>query len=275
MLSLNLKQKLIKIAKEDIGKIDATSFLIKGKTTKASIIAGESCVIGGIEEAVFLFNHFGVKTLKKKKDSSIIKKGQSVLIVFGNNKKILGVERTVLNILGRMSGVATLCSKATKIAKRKSKIFLTRKTMPGFNDFDKRACVYGGVYPHRINLSESILIKENHLKFETISNLIKKAKQKKKKLKVKEIEIEVENQKEALIAVKNSPDVIMLDNFSPQNAKKTIRKIRSINKKVQIELSGGINLKNLKNYVNLKANRISMGQLTRDSRMIDFSLEIK
>jgi len=98
---------------------------------------------------------------------------------------------------------------------------------------------------------------------------------KKKKFNAKEIEIEVENQKEVVIAAKHNPDVIMLDNFSPNRAKKAINAIRKENRQIKIELSGGINLKNLKQYVNLGANRISMGQLTKDAKMIDFSMVIK
>lgn len=274
MLSKNQMQKLIQIAEEDIGSGDVTTSLVKEKKVFAQITVRENCVLAGVEEAVFLFKKNQIKIVRQKKDGEFVKKGVVVLRVFGSNKKILGIERTVLNFLGRMSGVATLCKKASGIAGKKTSVFLTRKTMPGLNEFDKKACLFGGVNPHRKNLSDAILVKDNHLVHEGIPEILKKAVEKKSALGLKEIEIEVQNQIEAIKAAKSYADVILLDNFSQKNAEKTIQKIRQFNKKVLIELSGGINLKNLQQYSSLGADRISMGTLTRDARMLDFSLEI-
>src|SRR3989344_6041631 len=143
MLNKEMKQKLFQAASEDIGGLDITTALLSEKKAAAKIVARENCVLAGCEEAAFLFSKFGAKTVFSKKDGSIAKKGETVLRVFGSNKKILPVERTVLNFLGRMSGVATICAKAEKIAGKKTKIFLTRKTMPLLNCFDKKACRFG------------------------------------------------------------------------------------------------------------------------------------
>ena len=275
MLEPILKQKLVQAAREDIGGLDITTALLSEKKAAAKIVAREDCVLAGAEEAAFLFSHFGVSVVFQKKDSSRVKKGETVLRVFGSNKKILPVERIALNFLGRMSGVATICAVASKIAGNKTKIFLTRKTMPLLNGFDKKACGFGGVEPHRKNLRESILIKDNHLFFESISALLNKATKQKKKFGAKEIEIETQGMFEADMASMYSPDVIMLDNFSPKNAKTAIKKIRQTDKKIKIELSGGINFKNLKSYVNLGADRVSMGELTKSAKMVDFSLEFE
>jgi len=130
----------------------------------------------------------------------------------------LSVERTALNFLGRMSEVATTCAEAKKIAGSKVTVALTRKTMPGFNIFDKKAAKIAGIWPHRINLNDAILLKENHLDFfDSPSDAVKAAK--KKAGKAKFIEIEVESLADALDAAKAKPDIIMLDNFSPAKAK--------------------------------------------------------
>lgn len=147
--------------------------------------------------------------------------------------------------------------------------------MPGFNEFDKKACMHGGAFSHRKNLEEMILIKDNHLEFESIKSLLQKARKAKNMTKSRKVEIEVENTKQAVIAAENGADIIMLDNFSPANAKKTINEIKKINKKIIVELSGGISLNNLKKYTSLGAAIISMGSLTKDAKMIDFSMSIK
>ncbi|MBI2597786.1 MAG: carboxylating nicotinate-nucleotide diphosphorylase [Candidatus Diapherotrites archaeon] len=274
MLALQLRQKLLAFAREDIGGLDVTSVLLLEKNCFAKVVARENCVLAGAEEAAFLFSRFGARTVFRKKDGSFVKKGQTVLHVSGLNKRILSVERTALNVLGRMSGLATICSKASKIAGKKTKVFLTRKTMPGFNLFDKKACAFGGVFPHRKNLRESILIKENHLQFEGIPEILQKARGKKQKLRLKEIEIEVESLNQAVLAAESGAEVILLDNFSPKKARAAIKEIRCLNKRIIIELSGSISLKNLKQYVSLGADRVSMGQLSKEAKMIDFSLEM-
>lgn len=275
MLEPILKKKLLQAAREDIGGLDITTALLSEKKAAAKIVARENCVLAGCEESAFLFSHFGVSVVFQKKDGEHVKIGETILRVFGSNKKILPVERTALNFLGRMSGVATICEAAKKIAGKKTKIFLTRKTMPLLNLFDKKACRFSGVKAHRKNLRESILIKDNHLFFESISALLNKAKKQKKKFGAKEVEIEAENLHQAVLAANNKPDVLLLDNFSAKNAKIAVKKIRQINKKVRIELSGGINLKNLKSYVNLGADRVSIGELTKSAKMADFSLEFE
>lgn len=269
------EKKLLQILSEDIDKGDVSTRLVPNSPCTAVITASESCVVSGVEEAVFLLRTAGVKVVVHKKDGQTAKKRDKILTAIGENKGILECERTVLNVLGRMSGVATICKKASTIATKKTKIFLTRKTMPGFNEFDKKACLHGDVFPHRKNLSEMILLKDNHLEFDTIENLLKKANQAKKSTLAKKVEIEVDNSKQALIAANSEADIIMLDNFSAKAAKKTIAQIKKTNQNIEVELSGGLNLKNLKKYVNLGADMVSMGSLTKEAKMIDFSMTIK
>ncbi|MBI4044297.1 MAG: carboxylating nicotinate-nucleotide diphosphorylase [Candidatus Diapherotrites archaeon] len=269
------EKMLLEILASDLARGDVSTRLTPAAKCTATIMAGEKCVLSGVEEAVYLLRHAKARVTVHKKDAQTAKKGERIITASGQNREILECERTVLNVLGRMSGVATLCKKASRISGKKTKIFLTRKTMPGFNEFDKKACMHGGVFPHRKNLSEMILFKDNHLEFAGIRELLEKAGKAKKSTPAKKIEIEVEDTKQALKAAQNGADIIMLDNFSPNGAKKTIARIKKINPRALVELSGGITLKNLGQYVNLGADMVSMGQLTKEAKMVDFSMTIK
>jgi len=190
----------------------------------------------------------------------------------GVNRKIFEVERTVLNIIIRMSSVASTCAKAKKIAGKRVTVALTRKTMPGFNIFDKKAGKIAGIWPHRLNLNEFVLLKDTHLPFfESAFDAVVVARKKHgKKMKV---EIEVETLEQAFNAAKAKPDVILLDNFSSKQAKSAVKKLRSVFKG-QIELSGGINLKNLDKFANARSDIISMGCLTYAIKGKNFNMKL-
>lgn len=268
MLSRIEKQKLLQFLKDDAFSKDITSIITPRKKISAVIKCNEACTLSGLEEAGFLFRKNGLKVKTLKKNGSVVKKNSGVMKIQGDNRKILSIERTALNVLGKMSGIASICSKASK--KSGTSVYLTRKTTPGFTVFEKKACLDGKVFPHRKNLNEMVLLKENHLKFfSSISEAIRKAKKSKKK-----IEIEVETVKEALEAGDAKPNIIMLDNFSSKKAKKTIQKLRKKGFKGKIEVSGGITLKNLSKYSRIGADIISMGELTKKPGIIDFSLEV-
>ncbi|MFH1586232.1 MAG: carboxylating nicotinate-nucleotide diphosphorylase [Candidatus Diapherotrites archaeon] len=267
MLTKNAKKKLISFLRDDAASRDVTSALIPKRRVVAYIEAREKTVLAGGEEAAFIFRKNKCRVRQLKKDGALVKKGKRVMRIEGENRKILAIERTALNVMGRMGGVATICGKASSIAGGRSEIMLTRKVMPGFNEFDKKACRFGGVSPHRKNLADMVLIKENHLKFSSIEELVKRAKKK----KLGKIEVEVENLSEAIEAAELEADIIMLDNFSPAGAKKAVKVIRSLSG-AKIELSGGINLKNLRQYLSSGADMISMGELTKKAKMADFSL---
>lgn len=271
MLNSEMKKQLLQILKNDISKGDITSALLTSKKCTAEIILNENSNVSGLEEAKFLFSKMKVKAVLKVKEGTYAKKGKLIMKLSGINKNILSTERTALNILGRMSAVTSNCVKAKKIAGNKTKLAVTRKTMPGFNLFDKKAAKLAGVWEHRKNLNEAVLIKENHLKFfNSPKDAVIAAR---KKHKNKTIEIEAETLKQALDAASAKPDIIMLDNFSPKGAKKAVSEIRKICK-CKIEISGGITLKNLRNYKSLGADIISMGSLTTDAKGINFSLGI-
>lgn len=265
------EKKLLKLAlKQDIGKGDITSALLEKKKCEARIVARENCVLSGIEEAVFLFKerNCGAKVLRK--DGKKIKKGTIVMKINGLNRGVLEAERTALNFLGRMSGVATMAVGAKDICRGKCKIALTRKVAPLNLLFDKKSAEHAGIMIHRKNLHDGVLIKENHLAFEGITELIEKARKK----GFRKVEVECENLKEVKEAVNCGATIIMLDNFSVKNAEQAIKYIRKKGR-TKIEISGGINFDNLRRYASLKPDFISLGILTHSVKNVNFSLEIE
>ena len=274
MLTSEMKARLKLFLADDLGQGDVTSALVPSQNCIAIIHAKENCTLAGLDELTYLFSLKKCKTKLFAKDGQIIKKGKIIAEIKGNNRAILGIERTALNIVSRMSAVATACTQARKlIGKSSVQIALTRKTLPGFNLFDKKSAVLAGVFPHRLNLSSGILVKDNHLKF--FNSTLEATLAVKSKRKGKRVELEVENEQEALDAVLGGAEIIMLDNFSVTQARKTIQWIRRLNPATKIEVSGGITFNNLKAYSKLEPDFISLGSLTHSVKGINFSLEIK
>jgi nicotinate-nucleotide pyrophosphorylase (carboxylating) len=262
--------------KEDLGEEgDITSdSLFSNEDASAEIIAKDDCIIAGLEEMRIIFERIGSKIKPQVNDGSFVRKGTIVAKIKGPICSILKGERLALNIISRMSGIATETKNLIDICKKINpnvSIAATRKTTPGFRKYEKKAVVIGGGEPHRFGLFDAVIIKDNHLKLiGSVENAIRKVN---KKVHNKIIEIEVENEKDALIAAKLNVDVIMLDNFDPESGKNTAKKIRKTYPNVLIEVSGGITQKNIEEYASF-ADRISLGHLTHSIKSKDFSLEI-
>ena len=262
--------------KEDLGKQgDITSnSLFTDESAEAKIISKEDCIVAGLEEAKIVFKKTGAELEQKVKDGDFIKKTTTVASIKGSARSILKGERLALNIIGRMSGIATETKKLVDICKLKNPkiaIAATRKTTPGFRKFEKEAVKIGGGETHRYGLYDAVLIKDNHIKI--IGSVEKAVRKIKEKIKNKIIEIEVENEEDALTAAKLNVDIIMLDNFDSKSAENVTKKIKEINPKILIEISGGINNDNIVKYASF-ADRISLGYLTHSIKSKDFSLEI-
>ncbi|MBT5171613.1 MAG: carboxylating nicotinate-nucleotide diphosphorylase, partial [Candidatus Nitrosopelagicus sp.] len=243
------KRELKRFLDEDVGNGDITSKLLQKKRICAKIITREETVVAGTKFAKYIFSLKKCRTQILKKDGSVSKVNQTILEINGNARDVLTCERTVLNLLSRMCGIATQTNnlkKQIKSAGSKSKVFATRKTAPGLRFFDKEAVKIGGGEKHRMTLNEMIMIKDNHLAVEkSIEDILEKAKKTGGK-----IEIEVETQKDAILCAKLGADIIMLDNFSPDRIKKTIKKLTELRlrNKVILEASGRINSKNIARY---------------------------
>jgi len=274
-LKYSPKRELKRFLDEDVGKADITSRLLQKKRINARIVTREDTVVAGTRFAkeIFALKKCRVKILKK--DGNITKANQTILEISGNAGNILTCERTALNLLSRMCGIATQTNNLKRQIRQigsKSKIFATRKTAPGLRFFDKEAVKIGGGEKHRMTLNEMIMIKDNHLAVEnSIENILSKAKKTKGK-----IEIEVETQKDAILCARLGVDIIMLDNFSPDQIKKTITKLSKLGlrNKVILEASGRINSKNITKYAETNVDMISVGSITNSVDGIDLSLEI-
>jgi len=269
------KRELKRFLDEDVGNGDITSKLLQKKRIRAKIITREETVVAGTKFAKYIFSLKKCRTQILKKDGSVSKVNQTILEINGNARDVLTCERTVLNLLSRMCGIATQTNnlkKQIKSAGSKSKVFATRKTAPGLRFFDKEAVKIGGGEKHRMTLNEMIMIKDNHLAVgKSIEDILEKAKKTGGK-----IEIEVESQKDAILCAKLGADIIMLDNFSPDRIKKTIKKLTELRlrNKVILEASGRINSKNIARYAKTNVDMISVGSVTNSVDGIDLSLEI-
>lgn len=269
------KRELKRFLDEDVGKGDITSKLLQKKSIVARIITREETIVAGTMYAKEIFALKKCRTKIYKKDGKIAKQNQTILEIKGNAGDILTCERTALNLLSRMCGIATQTNNLKKQIKSvgsKSKVFATRKTVPGLRFFDKEAVKIGGGEKHRMTLNEMIMIKDNHLAVEkSIEGILRKAKKTSGK-----IEIEVETQKDAILCAKMGADIIMLDNFSPEKIKKTVNKLTELKlrNKVVLEASGRINLKNIAKYAKTNVDMISVGSITNSVEGIDLSLEV-
>jgi len=272
------RKTLLAYIKEDIGSGDITteSVIEKDKPARGIIIAKQDGIIAGISEIGLLLKLFSLKFSPKFKDGDKVSKGSIIAEVRGSAKKILTLERVVLNILMRMSGIATKTRNMKEICgKYNVKVAGTRKTTPGFRYFEKKAIEIGGGLAHRRTLGEAVLLKGNHIAFAgSIKNAIRLAKQKNPG---KKIEIETKTKKEAVEAAKGKADIIMLDNFSIKEAENTINTLEKLKlrEKIKIEISGGINKDNIKNYAKLKPDFISLGALTTDAKWLDMSMSVQ
>ncbi len=271
-MTFNSKKQLSQFLAEDIGKGDITSNLLPKKKISVKIISRENAIVAGTSYAKEIFRIKGCNTRILKKDGSKIKPNQTIMVITGNAGSILTCERTALNLLTRMSGIATQTNALVKKIPKKTKLYATRKTASGLRYFDKEAVEIGGGKKHRLTLDEMIMIKDNHIAIEgSLLSLIKKTKKKYKKF-----EVEVENTSDAVLAAKEGATIIMLDNFSPVQIKKTIQVLKNqkLRNKVMLEASGGINSKNISKYGQTGVDIISVGSITNSVKGIDMSLEI-
>jgi len=274
-----VEEKLKQILADDIGLGDVTSSAIvpANLIVNAEVIAKEAGIIAGIEEATLLAEFLGLAVKVMVVDGEQIKRKQVLMNVSGDAQTILSIERTLLNLLSRMSGIATkthsLIEKLER-AKVKAKIAATRKSAPGLLYFDKKAVTLGGGDTHRLHLDDMVMIKDNHLSIVgSVEEAVKRAKT--HASFAKKIEVEVTNTKDAVMAAKAGADIVMLDNFSPKQAKDAAHTLRKEGfSAILLEVSGGITSENLLEYAAAQVDIISLGELTHDARALDISLEI-
>jgi len=274
---LQVRKALAGFLEEDVGTGDITSDSVipADLAAKAEIVCKtDKAVVCGLDEAGVVFDLCGCSSNALVKDGAKMRKGKRVMTISGSARSILKAERVALNLLMRMSGIATE-TRALAEAARPVKVAATRKTAPGLRHFDKKAVVVGGGLAHRMRLDDMVLIKDNHIVLAGSPQECVRLAKEKVGTAIK-IECEAKSEKEAIEAIRAGADIVMLDNFTPVQAARTIKAITKtgLRKKALIEISGGVNHKNIKQYARAKPDYISMGYITHSPKAVDFSLEI-
>ena len=259
-----------KALEEDLrprGDITTNLITAKDKIIKAKIIAKQDGVVAGLDFCKTAFKLIGKESVftKKISDGKKIKRKKVIAIIKAKKKTILTAERTALNFLNHASGIATLTNQFVKKISKKTKICCTRKTTPNLRTLEKYAVKKGGGHNHRYNLSDEILIKDNHISASNnLRDLVKKAIKTKK---IVTVEIESINQLKQIIGLKFKR--ILFDNMSSSQLKKCLKLCKN---KYQTEYSGNATLKNIKQISKTRINRISVGAITHSAKSFDTTL---
>jgi len=274
ILSKNFIKNICKLAlNEDLYPLgDITSELMSRNIKKSvKLISNQNGIIGGLEfsKQTFKLLDKNIKFQIKKKEGSKIKPGDVIALIKGNTKNILVGERVALNFLSHISGIATKTNKFVKLVGKKCKICCTRKTIPNMRVIQKYAVKLGGGTNHRFNLSDEFLIKDNHISAdEDIVKLVKKA-IKNKKGRIITVEIDDLNQLKKIMGLKF--DRVLFDNM---NYKTLGKGVKLVKKRYETEASGGVKITNVKKFALTGVNRISVGELTHSSSVLDLKLQI-
>jgi nicotinate-nucleotide pyrophosphorylase (carboxylating) len=273
-----VKRKIREMLAEDLGSGDVTSEALISKNFKAQaeIVAKQSGILAGVKEAAFAFKEMGVKVKVLKIDGERIKSGDVIMRLVGPARGILATERVALNLLMRMSGIATATKELIERARRKNPkliIAATRKTAPLLTYFDKRAVIVAGGKPHRYRLSDHILIKDNHIRLVgDVADAVRRS----RKVKRVKVEVEVRKPEDALKAASAGADVIMFDNMSPVEIRRAIKMLESegLRDKVVLEASGRIEPSNVEHFAATGVDMISSSYMTLRAPALDMSLEV-
>lgn len=261
---------------EDVGSGDVTTNLIvpKNEKSRASFYAKENGVIAGLTVAKSVFTKLDKKSVWKSsvKEGDRVNAGTRIAEVTGSYRALLTGERTALNILQRLSGIATQTSEFVRLAEgTKVRVLDTRKTVPGLRTLDKYAVKIGGGENHRFGLYDMVLIKDNHIK--AAGGITSAVKRIRKNLKTKiRIEVETSNLDEVCEAVNCNVDIIMLDNMTNDAMKEAVR---IINGKIKVEASGNVTVNNFRQIAEIGVDYISIGALTHSVRALDINMKIE
>lgn len=275
-----LEEKIRKFLEEDIGQGDITTSLAvsSGTIVEAEVVAKEAGVVAGVEEIITLLESLNLQAEALVADGSRIEEKTTIMKIVGDARTLLSSERTLLNLLTRMSGIATTTNRLinkVQDAGHKTRIACTRKVAPGLLYFDKRAVMLGGGDTHRLHMDDLVLIKDNHLAIiGDVADAVKKVRN--AVSFSKKIEVEVTDVKEALVAAKAGADIVMFDNFSPQQVKEAVALLEreGFRSKVLIEVSGRITERNILEYAATGVDVLSLGELTDSVKALDMSLEV-
>ena len=274
-------EKIREFLKEDIGHGDITSssLIEADQRAKARLFYREAGIAAGLEEVTMVFEILGCDVVAHASDGDSVSPGDTLMEIEGPARAILSGERTALNIVGRMAGIATAVAEAQRIASEASpsvRVAATRKTLPGLRELDKKAVSLGGGDTHRLRLDDCVLIKDNHLELvPSITDAVGRARE--RVSFTKKIEVEVRTLAEAEEAAEAGADIIMFDNMSPDEIRVCLDalKERGLHDGRLFEASGGITHENLVEYAGSGVDIVSMGSLTHSVRSLNVKLEIE
>jgi nicotinate-nucleotide pyrophosphorylase (carboxylating) len=275
-----LQAKLRRFMEEDVGAGDVTTHLLipPNTTVEAEIVVKQAGLVAGLEEACAFCESLKLEADKRVSDGASVRPQTSILHISGKAQPILSAERTLLNLLSRMSGIATVTSRLVRkvrTAGYETRIACTRKVAPGLGYFDKKAVFHGGGDTHRLHLDDMILIKDNHLQIVgDAGEAVKKSRE--AASFSKKIEVEVTTIAQALEAAEAGADIIMLDNFPPAEIREAVSLLttKRVRDQVLLEASGGITETNILEYAATGIDIVSIGEITHSVKALDMSLEI-
>lgn len=269
---------LVSFLEEDVpfGDITSEAVVPADAVLAAEVRTRERCVIAGLEESVALFEYLGVGADPMVEDGAEVDAGTTVMTVSGPARAVLMGERTVLNIIGRMSGIATATKAAVQAVEAVDphlRVASTRKTAPGLRALDKKAVFLGGGEAHRLSLSDMVLIKDNHLALVGFEEAVRRARA---YTLYHKVEVEVETAEDAVTAARAGADLILLDNMGPAEVTGAIEALRvaGLRDHVLVEVSGGVTPEAAPDYGGTGADLVSMGALTHTVRNVDVGLDI-
>lgn len=256
-----------------------TRYVVRGTVAAtAEVIAQANGILSGVGAARAAARAQKVTVVTYRPDGTRVRPGTVVLRLRGDARRILGAERTILNLLMHASGVATVTRRAVEAARgatSRLEVWATRKTLPGLRDLEKAAVVHGGGRPHRRDLSEGVLIKSNHLTLVPLAEAVARARARARP--GEPVEVEVRSQAEALTAARSGADVLLLDNLSPARARSIVRSLEraELRRGLWIELSGGITPERIPGYRSVGADAVSLGSLTHSAPALPFHLIVR
>ncbi len=272
---------------EDRATRDATSYacIDANQRASATILAKQDCVLSGVACVHRILDVFAaldgavtshpvVTSHTEIFDGVRLRQGQSVAVIVHNARVILSCERVILNIMQRMSGIATLTRKyVDAVAGTKTVVLDTRKTAPGLRVLDKYAVTCGGGHNHRLDLSDGILIKNNHIALAGgVVPALERALHNRRGSEM--VEIEVRSLEEFEQVLEHGAEAVLLDNMTPQMVGKAVERVRSLGRSIPLEASGGITLENIRAYAETGVDFISVGALTHSVPAVDLSMRI-
>lgn len=272
---------LREMIRADVGFEDITTEALveRGTVAVADVIAGEDGIIAGVDVAGIIAAEFGIEIEMLKMDGDLVKAGERVISLEGEASDILKIERTMLNLMMRMSGIATLTRNMLERVRAVNpdvRIAATRKTTPGLQWFEKQAVKIGGGDTHRFRLDDCAMIKDNHIALAgSVGDAVRRVKE--HVSFTKKVEVEVERPGDAVLAADAGADIILLDNMNPGDIRKALEELEGagLRDRVIVEASGGIKPENIDKYAFTGVDVISMGFITTSAHPLDLSLEIR